>query len=102
MASAKQYRYMGNHAQELQVGDTRPQVGEGDFVDLTDEDAAQEHNKALIDAGLLVSVAEMEKQFAAQKEADDKAAKEAGAEEAAAQAAQAEEAATTTEKKGGK
>lgn len=102
MADGKQYRYVGNHATELEIGDMRPWVGEGEFITLSDEDASSADVKYLIDTGVLVDVAEVTKQGEAEAkaaEAEEKAAQErAKAEGEAAKA----ETADVKDTKGGK
>ena len=81
-AGSKEYRYMGNHAMEMQVGDNLPWLEPGEFVTLTDEEAGSEKTQYLIDSGTLVDISTI------------------GAESAPATEAQGTEA--TTEEKGGK
>lgn len=49
------YRYVGDHADTLASGSP---VGPGDFVELTDEDSEEAHNKMLIDDGKLIEAVE--------------------------------------------
>lgn len=56
----KEYRFMGIHAEELEVGDTRPQVGYGDFIDLSPEDVKNEKTAGLIKSKLLVDTNKMQ------------------------------------------
>lgn len=49
------YRFVGDHADTLASGSP---VGPGDFVDLTDEESGEPHNKMLIDDGSLIEAAE--------------------------------------------
>jgi hypothetical protein len=92
----KQYRYVGNHATELEVGDTRPWIGEGDFIELSSEDLENENTKSMIDTGVLVDVSQIEAQAVAEAEAATTEAEttQEGAEEATAT--------TTGTTKGGK
>jgi hypothetical protein len=52
----KEYRYMGNYAMELPVGDALIWVAPGDFVTLTDAEAGMEKAQYTIANGLLVDV----------------------------------------------
>lgn len=104
MAGAKQYRYMGHHATELEVGETRPWVGPGDLIEL---DALDVNLQAMLDEGTLVDVEALTQEAEkAEKEAQKQAVEAARAEEAAAQEgakeAEGSVATTTEEKKGGK
>jgi hypothetical protein len=54
VAATKEYRYMGNHASSVIVGDKVIPVGQGDFVELSSDDEDDSHNAGLIDDGLLV------------------------------------------------
>lgn len=76
----KQYRFLGMHAEELEVGDTRPQVGYGDFIELSPEDIKKERTAELIKLGLLVDTGKLQ----------------------AASEAEAAKAETTEDEKGGK
>lgn len=104
--AGKQYRYVGNHATELEIGDTRPWVGEGEFITLSDEDASGADVRYLIDTGVLIDVAQVEQQAAAEAkaaEAEEKAAQERAKAEGEAAAATAETATVDTkDTKGGK
>jgi hypothetical protein len=92
----KQYRFVGGHATELQVGDARPWVGEGDFIDLSSEDVNDEKIKELIDSGMLVDVVET-------NQAGQAEVKAAAKEQAQAQAETGVEASSDDEgKEGGK
>lgn len=51
----KEYRYIGSHADMLANG--RP-VEPGEYVDLTDEDLQENHNKMLLDDGKLLLIEE--------------------------------------------
>jgi hypothetical protein len=48
------YRFVGDHADTLASGSP---VGPGDFVELTDEESAEPHNKMHIDDGNLIEAA---------------------------------------------
>ena len=54
--SASNYRYLGDHATELEIGDTRPWVGPGDFVDVSGMDMNDPKIKEMVDNGILVDV----------------------------------------------
>jgi hypothetical protein len=52
-----QYRYIGDYAYTLHLSEGRlVNVGPGDFIDLSDEEEADEYNKRLIDEGTLVTL----------------------------------------------
>lgn len=53
------YRYVGNAAAEVAVGDKRVPVGMGDFVEFGDKD--EEANQHLIDEGSLMLIEEAKK-----------------------------------------
>lgn len=55
----REYRYMGSHGIELEVGETRPQVGFGDFIELSADDIKVDSTKELIKAGVLVDTDKM-------------------------------------------
>ena len=80
-----EYRYMGNHATEVPVGDTVVWLAPGEFVTLSSSEASMEKANSLINEGGLVEVSKI-----------GEAGKEAEAE------AESDETATTTEMKGGK
>lgn len=50
-----QYRYVGNHAVELQVGDKRPWLAPGDFVEL-DSNELTDESKDLIANGVMFEI----------------------------------------------
>jgi hypothetical protein len=52
----KTYRFMGDHATELSVGNNLPWVGPGDFIDLDSGDAGMGKAKVMVDEGLLVDI----------------------------------------------
>jgi hypothetical protein len=52
------YRFVGDHADTLASGSP---VGPGDFVELTDEESDEPHNKMLIDDSKLIDAAEEQK-----------------------------------------
>lgn len=49
----QQHKNVGKHAEELAGGRV---VGPGEVVDLSAEDASDEHNKRLIDEGIFIEV----------------------------------------------
>ena len=55
-ATGTEYRYMGDHATEVQVGDALPWLAPGEFVVLSDEETKGEKIAALIESGHLVEV----------------------------------------------
>ena len=69
----KQYRFLGDHATELELqSGARFQVGPGDFVDLTDADAAGIHPEQmayLLDVSSLQPTSEELEVHAAEAEA---------------------------------
>ena len=54
--AAGDYRYMGTHATEMQVGDTLPWLEPGEIVTLSVEDAAFPKAQEMIDSGVLVDI----------------------------------------------
>jgi hypothetical protein len=50
----EKYRYTGEHAQEITIGENRVMVAPGAFVDLSDDDV--EANHVVFNDGLLVNV----------------------------------------------
>jgi hypothetical protein len=52
----KTYRYMGNHATELSIGNSLPWIGEGDFIDLGSGEVNDVKIQNMIDSGLLVDI----------------------------------------------
>lgn len=58
-AEVKNYRYVGDHGIELEVGDTRPQLGFGDFIELSADDIKVDSTKDLISDGLLIPIDKM-------------------------------------------
>jgi hypothetical protein len=50
------HRWVGNHAQEVSVGEARVMLAPGDIVTLSSED--EETNAALIEGGGLISTTE--------------------------------------------
>ena len=51
-----EYRYMGNYATELSVGDALVWLSPGEFVTLSDSEAGKSNTREMIDAGILVDV----------------------------------------------
>lgn len=51
MSEKTQYRFVGTHPQDLSDGRV---LGPLDLVDLTEDEQRDPHNRALLDAGLLV------------------------------------------------
>lgn len=56
---ADTHRFVGNHADFVQVGDKTVPVAPGDFVSLTKKDLEDPSLKAMIDDGTLVALSEM-------------------------------------------
>jgi hypothetical protein len=61
-ATTGTHRYLGNHAAEINVGDTRLFVEPGEFVTLDSADEDEEGNKAMIDEGVLVALGDLSKE----------------------------------------
>lgn len=57
--NVSRFRFVGDHADTLASGSP---VGPGDYVELTDEESAETHNKMLIDDGKLLEAAEEQQQ----------------------------------------
>jgi hypothetical protein len=75
------YRWVGEHAREFSIGDNRPQVEPGGFIDLKADDIDAEVQE-LIDTGQLIDIkafneaaAETEKEEAAEEKAAQKGGK---------------------------
>jgi len=54
MGDTEKYRYTGEHAQEITIGENRVMVAPGAFVDLSNDDV--EANNVLLNDGVLINV----------------------------------------------
>ena len=55
-ASAGDYRYMGTHATEIQIGDTLPWLEPGEIVSLSSEDLTTPKAMEMVSTGVLVDI----------------------------------------------
>lgn len=49
-----EYRWIGNHAEQISIGDKRVPVAPGDFVELSTADAESSDNSIWLESGLLL------------------------------------------------
>ena len=75
------YRYTGEYAGTVMVGENSVPVAPGDFVELSKDDLENEDNAVLIDEELLLDVKEAEKTAAEQEKAAEKEAAATAAKE---------------------
>ena len=74
------YRYLGDYAYVFHVGENLVNTAPGDFIELSDEDAADEYNKRMIDEGHLVSLEQLSGEQPASEEVVPPAAEEGSVE----------------------